>query len=68
MSTGRIERSGPPAHGVHAAEVQTMVLVTLIGLLALFSLLSIMLGAEDPRQAGYDPRSEMKLWMRYGIR
>ena len=34
--------------------------------LALFSLLSIALGTEDPRHA--DPRDDIRLWMRYGIR
>jgi hypothetical protein len=45
-----------------------MVLATMIGLLALFSLLSVMLGSEDPRRTGSDPKTELKLWMRYGIR
>lgn len=36
------------------------------GLLALFSILSIMLGTEDPRRA--DPRDDVNLWMRYGFR
>ena len=45
-----------------------MVLVTMLGLLALTSLLGILLGSEDPRQTGADPRSEIKFWMRYGIR
>jgi hypothetical protein len=34
--------------------------------LALFSLLSILLGNEDPRHA--DPRDDIRLWMRFGIR
>ena len=37
-----------------------------IGFLALFSLLSILLGDEDPRRM--DPRDDMRLWMRYSIR
>ena len=37
-----------------------------IGFLALFSLLSILLGNEDPRQV--DPQDELRLWMRFGIR
>lgn len=36
------------------------------GFLALFSILSILLGTEDPRHA--DPRDDINLWMRYGIR
>jgi hypothetical protein len=37
-----------------------------LGFLALFSLLSILLGNEDPRHA--DPRDDIRLWMRYSIR
>jgi hypothetical protein len=44
-----------------------MILAGLIGLLALFSLLSIVVGAEDPRQNPVDPRSDTRLWM-LGIR
>jgi hypothetical protein len=45
-----------------------MVLLTIIGLLALFSLLGLLLGSEDPRRNGVDPQSEVKFWMRYGVR
>jgi hypothetical protein len=45
-----------------------MVLLTIIGLLALFSLLGLLLGSEDPRHPGVDPQSEVKFWMRYGVR
>ena len=51
--------------GDHAAEVPTMIAIG-IGFLALFSLLSILLGNEDPRQV--DPQDELRLWMRFGIR
>lgn len=37
-----------------------------IGCLALFSLLSILLGKEEPRHT--EPRDDVRLWMRYGIR
>jgi hypothetical protein len=37
-----------------------------IGFLALFSLLSILLGTDDPRRV--DPRDDVRFWMRYGIR
>ena len=37
-----------------------------IGFLALFSLLSILLGNEDPRHV--DPRDDIRLWMRFGLR
>jgi hypothetical protein len=36
------------------------------GFLALFSVLSILLGSEDPQPA--DPRDDVRLWMRYGLR
>ena len=35
-----------------------------LGILALFSVLSILLGSEDPRRE--DPQDEIRLWMRYG--
>jgi hypothetical protein len=37
-----------------------------IGFLALFSLLSILLGNEDQRRA--DPRDDVRLWMRFAVR
>jgi hypothetical protein len=37
-----------------------------IGFLALFSLLSIALGTEDPRRV--DPRDDIQLWMWFGLR
>ncbi len=36
------------------------------GFLALFSILSILLGTEDPRYA--DPRDDIRLWTRFGLR
>jgi hypothetical protein len=36
------------------------------GLLALFSVLSIVLGSEDTRQG--DPRDDIRIWMRYATR
>ena len=36
------------------------------GLLALFSVLSLLLGSEEPRQA--DPRDDIHVWMRFGVR
>lgn len=45
-----------------------MVILTIIGLLALFALFGILLGSEDPRHAGVDPRAEVNFWMRYGVR
>ncbi len=40
----------------------------LIGLLALFSLLSIVFGTENERRDAYDPRSDMFLRLPFGIR
>jgi hypothetical protein len=37
-----------------------------LGFLALFSILSILLGNEDQRHA--DPRDDVRLWLRFGIR
>jgi hypothetical protein len=36
------------------------------GFLALFSVLSVLLGSEEPRQG--DPRDDIRMWMRYGVR
>ena len=44
------------------------VIAGLIGLLALFSLLSILFGTEDHRQDTFDPRSDMFLRLSFGIR
>jgi len=38
-----------------------------LGFLALFSVLSILLGNEDPRH-GTDPRTDLALWTRFGGR
>ena len=38
-----------------------------LGFLALFSVISIALGNEDPRQTS-DPRDDYRLWMHFGIR
>jgi hypothetical protein len=48
-----------------AAEVPPMIAIG-FGLLALFSVLSILLGSEDPRRG--DPRDDIRIWMRYGVR
>ena len=56
---------GPLVPGDHAAEVPTMIAIG-FGFLALFSILSILLGNEDPRHT--DPRDDVRLWMRYGLR
>ncbi|MEA2518808.1 MAG: hypothetical protein QOF49_888 [Chloroflexota bacterium] len=38
-----------------------------IGFLALFSLVSIVLGNDDPRHTS-DPRDDLSMWMRFGAR
>jgi hypothetical protein len=38
-----------------------------LGFLALFFVLSTMLGSEDPRH-DVDPRDNLAYWMRFGIR
>jgi hypothetical protein len=70
MDVGRPRRAVDPC-GSSASmqrEVTHMVLATMFGLLALFALLGVLLGSEDPRHNGMDPRSEVKFWMRYSIR
>lgn len=52
--------------GNHAAEDHDMVILTVIGLLALFSLISFALGTDDWRQRGYTPKDEVMFWMRFG--
>lgn len=61
----RTQRAGPQGPGGHAAEVPPMIAFG-IGFLALFSLLSILLGNDDPRHV--DPRDDVRLWMRFGLR
>lgn len=46
-----------------------MVIAIIISLLALFSLISFLLGTDEPRQANVDPANEhLKLLMRFGAR
>lgn len=46
-----------------------MVIGIIIGLLALFSLISLLLDTDEPRQAHVDPATEhVKLLMRFGAR
>jgi hypothetical protein len=45
-----------------------MILVIIIGLLALFSLVSFVLGTEEPRQSDVEPPYPMWYLMRYGAR
>ena len=52
-------------HGDHRSGGVPMIAIG-FGLLALFSVLSILLGNEDPRRE--DPRDDIRLWMRYGLR
>ena len=43
-----------------------MVIAIIIGLLALFSLISFALGTDDWRERRYSPRDEVIFWMRFG--
>jgi hypothetical protein len=44
-----------------------MIIAIVIGLLALFSLISFLLGTDEPRQAHVDPANEnVKFLMRFG--
>ncbi len=55
----------PRIRGDHAAEAPMIAIG--LGFLALFSVISIVLGYEDPRR-GTDPGEEIKLWSRYSRR
>lgn len=66
LSAGRTIGLVPLNHGNHAAEDHAMIILTVIGLLALFSLISFALGTDDWRQRGYTPRDEVMFWMRFG--
>jgi hypothetical protein len=61
QSSGGVHR----IRGDHAAEAPMFAIG--LGFLALFSVISILLGNEDPRP-GTDPRIELPLWARYGMR
>jgi hypothetical protein len=43
-----------------------MVVAIILGLLALFSLISFALGTDDWSQRGYTPKEEVMFWMRFG--
>ncbi len=43
-----------------------MVIATVLGLLALFAFVSLLLSGED--QPEVDPREKLLLWARYGLR
>ncbi|MCU0483931.1 MAG: hypothetical protein MUC54_06650 [Chloroflexi bacterium] len=45
-----------------------MVIVTLFGLLALFSFVSIVLSGEEDDQVPVDPRDLLPLWARFATR
>ena len=45
-----------------------MIIATLIALLALFSLLSILLGSDDGRHRTYPPKDDFPIWLWYGRR
>jgi hypothetical protein len=66
-STRRIKRRGGTPDGVHAAEESIMLLVIAIAGLALFSVISIMLGSEDGREPS-DPTQYISTWVKLGRR
>ncbi len=45
-----------------------MVFITLVGLLALFSLVSIVLTSDHERSGRPDPRDDVSLWISYAFR
>ena len=45
-----------------------MVIATIIGLLALFSLITILVSSEDPRDTERYRKTDLPLWVRYGHR
>jgi hypothetical protein len=45
-----------------------MIIATLVGLLALFSILSILLGTEDTQDPRAFRKDEFPFWLRYGHR
>jgi hypothetical protein len=66
LTAGPTVRLVPLNLGNHAAEDHDMVILAVIGLLALFSLISFALGTDDWRQRGYTPKDEVMFWMRFG--
>jgi hypothetical protein len=62
--------AGPLAvRGIHRSEGRhSMIILIAIGLLALFSLISYLLGTDEPRQANVDPVHQSWYLMRFGAR
>ena len=48
-------------------EVRTMIFATVLGLLALFSFISILLSGDDS-ELQVDPRDSLPIWARFGVR
>jgi predicted metal-dependent hydrolase len=48
-------------------EVRTMIIATALGLLALFSFVSILLSGDDELSEA-DPRDQLPAWARFGLR
>jgi hypothetical protein len=48
-------------------EVRTMIIATVLGLLALFSFVTILLSGDD-EQPEADPRDQLPTWARFGLR
>ena len=51
----------------NSTEVGTMIIATVLGLLALFSIVSIMLSGDDELPE-VDPRDRLPTWARFGVR
>jgi hypothetical protein len=45
-----------------------VIIAIIIGLLALFSLISFLLGTDEPRQGDVDPTYDARFLMRFGAR
>jgi hypothetical protein len=51
----------------HPTEASTMIIATVLGLLALFSFVSILLSGDDELPE-VDPRDRLPTWARFGLR
>jgi hypothetical protein len=62
--------TGPssPRYPTAAKGVPTVIIAIVIGLLALFSLISYLLGTDEPRQTDVDPTEQARFLLRFGAR
>lgn len=72
MDIGRAAAGGwtpwGPRYPLAAKGVPTVIIAIVIGLLALFSLISFLLGTDEPRQSDVDPNYDARFLMRFGAR